>query len=91
LTYLLDTNVLSEMRKPRPHEGVLAWIREIPDETLFLSAVTVGEIQAGIGITSRRSPCSGLRAVQCVVDQSLSGLKTLRGVHPVISAAICFC
>ena len=49
--YLLDTNVVSELRRPRPHEGVRAWIAAVPAEQLFLSAVTVGEIQAGIEIT----------------------------------------
>jgi toxin FitB len=49
--YLLDTNVVSELRKPRPHGGVLAWLRSVDDKNLFLSAVTVGEIQAGIELT----------------------------------------
>jgi predicted nucleic acid-binding protein len=49
--YLLDTNVVSELRRPRPNGAVLAWIADVPAEQLFLSAVTVGEIQAGIEIT----------------------------------------
>ena len=49
--YLLDTNVVSELRKPRPHGGVLAWLQAVDDKDLFLSAVTVGEIQAGIELT----------------------------------------
>ena len=49
--YLLDTNVISELRRPRPHQAVLKWIGGVPDEQLFLSAVTVGEIQAGIELT----------------------------------------
>jgi toxin FitB len=49
--YLLDTNIVSELRKPRPHGGVLAWLEAIADDDLFLSAVTLGEIQAGIEIT----------------------------------------
>ena len=49
--YLLDTNVISELRKPKPHGGVLAWLRSCSDEELHLSAVTLGEIQAGIEIT----------------------------------------
>jgi toxin FitB len=46
--YLLDTNVISELRKPKPHGGVLAWLRELRDEQIFLSAVTFGELQRGI-------------------------------------------
>jgi toxin FitB len=49
--YLLDTNVVSELRRARPHGAVLAWIESVADEDLHLSAVTLGEIQAGIEIT----------------------------------------
>ena len=46
--YLLDTNVVSELRRARPHGAVLAWIANVDDARLHLSAVTIGEIQAGI-------------------------------------------
>jgi predicted nucleic acid-binding protein len=46
--YLLDTNVVSELRRARPHGAVLSWIAGVDDRHLFLSAVTIGEIQAGI-------------------------------------------
>lgn len=49
--YLLDTNIVSELRKIRPHGAVLAWIEKVADADLYLSAVTLGEIQAGIEIT----------------------------------------
>ena len=49
--YLLDTNVVSELRKPKPHGGVLAWLESVDDTKLYLSAVTLGEIQAGVGMT----------------------------------------
>ena len=49
--YLLDTNVISELRRPRPHGAVVAWLAPIADSNLHLSAVTIGEIQAGIEIT----------------------------------------
>ncbi len=49
--YLLDTNIISELRKPKPHGAVVAWLRGIPDQNLFISVVTLGEIQAGIEIT----------------------------------------
>jgi toxin FitB len=54
--YLLDTNVVSELRRPRPHGGVAAWVRTIPDEHLHVSAVTLGELQAGVEITRERDP-----------------------------------
>ena len=49
--YLLDTNVVSELRRRQPHRAVLDWITNIPADQLFVSVVTVGEIQAGIEIT----------------------------------------
>lgn len=52
--YLLDTSIVSELRKPRPHGGVLAWIAGIDEAQLFLSAITLGEIQAGIERTRQQ-------------------------------------
>jgi predicted nucleic acid-binding protein len=49
--YLLDTNVVSELRRERPHVAVVAWLEGVPDAELHLSAVTLGEIQAGVEIT----------------------------------------
>lgn len=49
--YLLDTNVVSELRRPRPHGGVLAWLQSVDEAHLAVSAVTLGEIQAGIELT----------------------------------------
>ena len=54
--YLLDTNVVSEVRRPRPHSAVLAWLASVDDVQLHLSAVTLGEIQAGIEITREQDP-----------------------------------
>lgn len=49
--FLLDTNVVSELRKIKPHPAVVQWLEEKNDTELFLSAVTLAEIQAGIEIT----------------------------------------
>lgn len=49
--FLLDTNVVSELRKNRPHAAVLDWMHSVEDANLFLSAVSIGEIQAGIELT----------------------------------------
>ena len=54
--YLLDTNVISELRRPRPHPAVLKWVEQQQPERLFLSAVTVGEIQTGIERTREQDP-----------------------------------
>ncbi|MGD0859606.1 MAG: type II toxin-antitoxin system VapC family toxin [Terracidiphilus sp.] len=52
--YLLDTYIVSETRKPRPHPAVLAWIRSVSKSEMFLPAVTLGELQKGVEITRRQ-------------------------------------
>jgi hypothetical protein len=47
---LLDTNVVSEPLRPQPDARVIAWIDTQPMETLFLSAVTVAELRAGVAL-----------------------------------------
>ena len=54
--YLLDTNVISELRKPKPHGAVVAWIEATPDADLHVSVVTLAEIQAGIEVTRDQDP-----------------------------------
>ncbi|HZF08831.1 MAG TPA: type II toxin-antitoxin system VapC family toxin [Thermoanaerobaculia bacterium] len=54
--YLLDTNVISELRRQRPHGAVVAWLEATADEDLHLSAVTLGELQAGVEITREQAP-----------------------------------
>lgn len=54
--YLLDTNVVSELRKPKPHGAVVAWLNGLPANQLTLSAVTIGELQAGVERTRRQDP-----------------------------------
>lgn len=48
---LLDTNVLFEQLRKQPDESVLAWLNEQPLETLYLSAMTVAEMRAGVALT----------------------------------------
>ena len=53
--YLLDTNIVSELRKIKPHGAVLSWLQTVDDHELHLCAVTIGEIQAGIEITREQN------------------------------------
>jgi toxin FitB len=66
--YLIDTNVVSELRKPRPHPLVIAWLRGMSDRDLFLSAVTVGELQAGVEVTRRQDKAKA-EEIEAWVDQ----------------------
>ena len=48
MSYLIDTNVLSELRRKQPGAQVVAWVQARPREALFLSVLTLGEIRKGI-------------------------------------------
>lgn len=48
MNYLLDTCVLSELRKPAPNPGLVEWIRQADEARLYLSVLSIGEIQRGI-------------------------------------------
>ncbi len=54
--YLLDTNIVSELRRQKPHGAVIAWLNSIADHELFLSAITLAEIQAGIELSRDQNP-----------------------------------
>ena len=54
--YLLDTNVVSELRRPRPDRWVLSWLEGVSHDQLHLCAVTIGEVQAGIEFTREQDP-----------------------------------
>lgn len=66
--FLLDTNIVSELRKPRPHGAVVAWLEGVADADLYLCAVTLGEIQAGIEIT-REQDVVKAAAIEAWADQ----------------------
>ncbi len=74
--YLLDTNVVSELRKPRPHGAVVAWLSDQAEEQLFLSAVTMGELQAGVEWTRHQDP-SRASAIELWVDQLAASYRIL--------------
>ena len=48
MSFLLDTNVVSEWVKPRPDPHVVAWLDEVDEDRVFLSVVTLGELRQGI-------------------------------------------
>lgn len=74
--FLLDTNVVSEVRKPKPHGGVVAWLNQLRDEQLFLSAVTLGELQAGIERT-RAQDAKKAEEIEGWVDQLADSIQVL--------------
>jgi len=76
--YVLDTNVISELRKARPHGAVLAWFNATEEARLFLSAVTMGELQAGIERTRRQDPAKATE-----LERWIDGLPASYQVLPM--------
>jgi toxin FitB len=74
--FLLDTNVVSELRKPKPHGAVLAWIEGVNDDDLFLSAVTIGEVQRGIEL-ARKQGDDKAREIEAWLDIVASSYNVL--------------
>jgi predicted nucleic acid-binding protein len=81
--YLLDTNVISELRKTKPHGAVVAWIESLRPEQVFLSAVTMGELQTGVELTRRQD---SFKARQ--IDAWLTSVEMSFAIVPMDSA--CF-
>jgi toxin FitB len=61
LSYLVDTNVISELRKgERADAAVTAWFADVDDEDVFLSVLTIGEIRQGVERIRRRDPLAAV-------------------------------
>ena len=74
--YILDTNVVSELRRARPNRAVLDWIDDVPADQLYLSAVTIGEIQSGIELTREQDP-SKAEELEAWLDRVLAAYNIL--------------
>jgi len=61
MKYLIDTCVISELMKRNPNEQLLCWIKEIPEESLYISVLTLGEICKGISKLSDKNKQSILQ------------------------------
>lgn len=82
---LLDTMVLSELRKSRPNAGVISYLKEQRPETVFLSAMTIGEIEAGIEKQRSVSPDFADKLSQWLVLMELQFAQSILPVTPTIA------
>jgi toxin FitB len=74
--FLLDTNVVSELRKRKPHGAVLSWMNRLPPEDMFLPAVVLGELQAGVEITRMQDAEKALE-IEGWIDRITSTLSVV--------------
>ena len=66
--YVLDTNVISELMKPQPDRHVVAWVDARDNESLFLSAITIGELMRGVA----KLPSGARRtATEAIINDAL--------------------
>ena len=61
MSYLLDTNVLSELVRPTPEPAVVSWFDQVPDDSLFISVLTIGEVRKGVELIAEGSRKEKLR------------------------------
>lgn len=73
MSYLIDTNVLSELRRKQPDANVVAWFKQRPRQSLYLSVLTLGEIRKGI---ERLDDAPGSLRRQTLIDWLEQDLPT---------------
>ena len=83
--FLLDTNVVSELRRPRPHGAVIAWLAGVPELQVYVSAYSIAELQIGVEKTRVRDP---IRAgeLDLWVDEVVAGYNVLSMDAPIFRA-----
>jgi predicted nucleic acid-binding protein len=74
--HLLDTNIVSEVRKPRPHGAVIAWLAGADRNGLYVSAVTLAELQHGAEITRRQDKAKALE-IEAWIDRVAESFQIL--------------
>ena len=70
--FLLDTNVISELRRARPHGAVVAWFEAQPADQIHLCAFTLGELQRGVERTRRSDPEKASKIEEWIEELALS-------------------
>jgi toxin FitB len=66
--FLLDTNVISELRRPRPHGAVVSWIDALQPSSMSVAAASIGEVQTGIERTRENDPAKALEIESWLED-----------------------
>ncbi len=81
--FLLDTSIVSELRKPKPHGGVVAWVSAQEATSLYVSAMTIAELQRGVEMTRERESEKALQ-IEAWLEQ-----LTYTGQVLAMDAAVC--
>ena len=62
--FLIDTNVISELMKARPSRRVADWINETPEDLLYMSVITIGEVRKGLDLLDHEPKRAALHSSQ---------------------------
>jgi predicted nucleic acid-binding protein len=76
--YLLDTNVISELRKARPHGAVIKWLQSAPQDHVYISAATFGELQVGAERTRAHDQAKALE-----IEQWIDAITVTHRIIPI--------
>ena len=76
--YLLDSDIVAALRRPRPDPTVVAWLKGIPEAEVYISALTIGELEAGIELARERNEAEAER-----LTRWLDKLAASRNVLPM--------
>lgn len=88
MTWLVDTNIISEVRKgPRCHPSVASWWGAVEDRDLFLSVLTLGEIRRGIESVRQRDPAKAATLERWLRDVSEAFGARIIGVDSAVADA----
>lgn len=84
--YLLDTNVISEVRKLKPHGAVLEWIASIGPDGLYVPSIALFELQAGVELTRRQDEGKALE-----IEKWIDSLSRLDQILPMDTPCFRLC
>ena len=87
MTFLLDTKVLSELRRKRPDSGVVSWIRRTDPATLFISVLSLGEIAKGAARCAMRDRVQAAIYEEWLVWVRSNYAEQIIGIDPAIAEA----
>ena len=73
MNYLLNTNVVSEAKRPEPDAQVMRWLAGQPLTTTYLSIITLGELEEGISALGKTHRAEALRAWLMQLEESFIG------------------
>ena len=72
IRFLLDTNVVSELRKRVPHGAVVSWLETLRVEQILISSATMGELQTGVELTRKQDPAKAREIESWLVSVEMS-------------------